>query len=323
MCPPSAVFRFRGRTFRYNPPPMTSPPAQDTWTTRRLLQWMRGYFEQRELEAPRVVAEMLLAHVLHCDRTRLYMEADRPAAPDELTALRDLTRRAGQYEPVHCLIGEAAFYWRQFEVNDSTLIPQPCTEVLVDGAIEWARREPSRDEPLVCVDLGTGTGCIAISLAAHVKDCRVIATDISRDALALARRNAERHGVADRIEFRYGPTWEPFERDGGGAKIPGFDAVCSNPPYVPDSEVDAMDPSVREHIAETAWRGGSDGLDVIGPILNRAPEFLRSGGLLALECAHAHASEVLRSAASDERLRNAALQKDQDGLPRVLLAYRV
>ncbi len=325
--------------------PSTTPPMDDApWTTRRLLAWMSGYFQQRRIDSPRVVAEMLLAHVLACPRLRLYMEVDRPASPAELATLRGLVARAGGGEPVQYLTGQASFYFRSFRVGSCTLIPQPSTEALVDHVLqrfrergETVRSPESLDDPApsrpstassgaspgqgpLLADIGTGTGCIAVSLAAQLPRARVVATDILPEALELARANAQRHGVEARIEFRLGsgvePLADPTERAGR------FDALCANPPYIPDDEIAAMDESVRSHVPRTAWYGGADGLSVIAPLIAAASRFLAPGGLLAIEIADRHRDPVLELVRRQPDLRNGTVLKDHEGFWRVLVAER-
>jgi release factor glutamine methyltransferase len=338
-----------------------------SWTTRRLLNWMTGYFESHDVPSPRIVGEMLLAHVLGCDRMRLYMEADRPAAPAELQRLRELVARAGRHEPVHYLVGKASFYLLEFLVNETTLIPQPSTETIVEHVLGLYGREPKADsrqptseegapseprppgsgpavvgegdeeasasgplpgdhgsdepspEPLLIADIGTGTGCIAVTLAKRLPQARVVATDIRADALDLARRNAERHGVADRIEL--------VEGAGAGALAAypdagAFDVVCSNPPYVADADIDRMDAAVRDHVPRSAWYGGTDGLDAIRPLMAEAPRLLKRGGHLLIEIGDDHKDAVLALAAANRDLTGAEVLRDGDGFWRVLAAER-
>ena len=296
-------------------------PTGEVWTTRRLLKWMTDHFTAKKIDSPRVVAEMLLAHVLGCERMRLYMEFDRPASPAELTQLREFTARAAKHEPVQYLVGEAWFFGRQFHVNRSTLIPRPCTETLVEHAIQWHRLNPGHLNPLIA-DIGTGTGCIAISLVAQIPSARVIATDVIPEALELAKANATRHKVIDRMEFRLGPGMHALER--GGAPGERYDIICSNPPYIPDTEWDSqVDRNVKEYEPASALRGGPDGLDVIRPLIADAPMLLKSGGLLAIEIADSQRDAVLELACTNELLANVAVQKDHEGLWRVFTAVRV
>ena len=301
---------------------VTQIKAGETWTTRRLLKWMSSHFEAKSVDSPRVVAEMLLAHVLGCERMRLYMEADRPASAVELTTLRDLVARAARHEPVQYLVGHAWFFGRQFKVDRSTLIPRPCTETLVEHVIQWQRVTPGHSAPAIA-DIGTGTGCIAISLALQVTEARVVATDISRDAIALAKANAHSHKVEERIEFRQGDGLSAF----GGESSAGvlgerFDIMCSNPPYIPDHEWDDVPANVKEYEPASALRGGKDGMDVIQPLIAGAPKLLKVGGLLAIEIADCQRDAALELAAASGQLANVSVLKDHEGLWRVLVAER-
>ncbi len=374
--------------------------AGGDWTTRRLLTWMAGRFAAAGVEPPRLVAEMLLAHVLGCDRMRLYMEADRPADAEELARLRTLVTRAGEGEPVQLLTGTAHFFGRDFLVDASTLIPQPCTEELVARAVRFLRPgktsvfdrfdlqrldrlveelradgvevadpggaaspapAPTPDGPPVATDrgddearrsddgpagddggadaepepapptaapaprvadIGTGSGCVAISIALGVPRAQVLATDVADEVLALAARNVARFDVADRVELVRGDGCGPLAArlDAEGP----WDVIVSNPPYVPDHEWTGgqVEPSVRRFIPERALRGGPDGLAVLRPILREAPQLLRPGGLLVLECAAAHAEQLVEWAGMHPRLEAAELVEDEDGMPRTLVARR-
>lgn len=292
--------------------------AEQVWTTRRLLETIRAYLQARGIDSPRLVAEMLLAHVLGCERMRLYMEVDRPAGAEERQRLRELTRRAGAHEPIHFLLGEAPFFWRQFEVDRTTLIPQPSTETLVEAVLEWQRARPEQ-VPLRIADIGTGSGCIAVSLAASIEHARILATDVRAEILDLARRNAARHGVADRIELHLGPICEPLRQAPGWQPL---DVICSNPPYVPDHELETVDPSVRQFVPESAWRGGPDGLSVLGPLIAESGALLRPGGLLALEIAHCQRDAVENLLAGTGDFDPAEARTDHEGLWRVMTATR-
>jgi release factor glutamine methyltransferase len=311
---------------------------------------MTQRFEQVHLEAPRVVAEMLLSHVLDCERMRLYMEPDRPAGPDELERLRALVVRAGRHEPVQYLVGRVQFYGRELLVGPSTMVPQPCTEELVGLVLSHhpdARRprRPMLDravaafeaaaseagEPLDApaglddgkdggqLDLATGSGCIAVTLALHLPAARVVATDIAPEAIELARANAERHGVADRVELLVGELFAPLGAPGGQ-----FDWITANPPYVPDREweSDAVDRAVRDFVPARAIRGGADGLDVIRPLLASAGAWLRPGGRLAMEIGHDQGPAVRDLVDATDGLRNPEIHRDHQGHERILLAAR-
>jgi len=189
----------------------SSRTAQQRWTTRQLLEWIAGYLGERGIDNPRLTAELLVAHVIDCERLRLYMEVDRPASPEELSRLRSLVKRVAGHEPVQYVTGEAWFYGRPFGVDRSTLIPRPSTESLIERVINIARAEAV--QPSQFLDIGTGTGVIAITLASELSSSRIVATDVDDAILDLAARNAARHGVDERVEFRTGPVYEPVEAD--------------------------------------------------------------------------------------------------------------
>lgn len=290
-----------------------APPAPDTWTTRRLLDWMTGAFREQDLDSPRMLAEQLWAHVLGCDRLKLYTAADRPANEDERARLRDLVARALRHEPIQYLVGEGWFYGLPFAVDRRVLIPRPSTATILDAALPFLE---GLDRAPRVADVCTGSGAIAIALLRNAPEARCVATDVSGDALEVARANAERHGVTDRIEFREGDLLNPLLGE------PPFDAILSNPPYIPDHEWPGVEPNVADHEPHLALRAGPDGLDLIGPLLAGAPDVLAPGGLLAIEIAACNVEAVLRLARADARLAEAQIIEDIDRLPRVFLARR-
>jgi release factor glutamine methyltransferase len=303
------------------------PPAGEVWTTRRLLTWMGRTFEQRGLESPRLLAEMLLAHVLGCPRLRLYMDPERPATPLERQALRALVARALNHEPVQYLVGEAWFFGLPFHVDPRVMIPRACTEIIVQEVLQHRRAMhgvPGRGGAGVLVaDVCTGSGCIAIAVLKNLPEARGVATDISEAALEVARRNAGRHGVADRIDFLAGDLLEPLRCHPATQGAGSIDYLISNPPYIPDEEWPSrVDESVRRHEPHGALRGGVDGLDFVRPLIAGGAAMVRPGGLMLVEVAAARAEEALSLAREQPLLRDARILEDQDGLPRVIMAHR-
>ncbi len=257
---------------------------------------------------------MLLAHVLDCDRMRLYMEADRPASAQEREALRQQVARAARHEPVQYLLGEAWFFGQPFAVTPDVLIPRPSTETLVEHVLQWLRRREMSAPPLIA-DIGTGSGCIAISIAQNHPEARLVATDISDEALALASENAQRHGVASRIEFRSGSLLDPL-RQGSDS----YDVICSNPPYIPDHEWPDVGPNVKDYEPHTALRAGGDGLDFIRPILAQSGDLLADSGQLVVEFADCQHETIAALARDVGRYQDIMILNDQEGLHRVLVA---
>jgi release factor glutamine methyltransferase len=296
-------------------PHQSAPASNAPWTTRRLLGWMKEFFASKQVDSPQLVAEMLLAHVIGCERMRLYMEVDRPASPLELATLRALVRRAGEHEPVQYLVGHGWFFGKAFEVNRSTLIPRPSTESLVEHVIDRQRAMLGRRNPLIA-DLGTGTGCIAVTLAMQIPGAHLVATDVVPEAIELAQCNAVRYNVRDRIEFRLGPGLDPL-RDGPPGQR--FDYICSNPPYVSDLDWEKLDRNVKDYEPASALRGGREGIDVIGPVIDSARRLLADDGQLVLEIGHNQRDQVLERAHA-AGFTNPRVLKDQEGYWRVLIA---
>ncbi|GAB4515530.1 MAG: peptide chain release factor N(5)-glutamine methyltransferase [Phycisphaerales bacterium] len=309
-------------------------PTKTQWTTRELLKWMAGAFEAKGLESARVLAELLMGHVLGCERIRLYMEADRPASADERERLRALVARALRHEPVQYLVGEAVFFTHSFVVDPRVLIPRPSSAVLVETVIEHAKRtgrhavnpyddasEGDGDDapahtatPMTIADVCTGSGCLAISLAKAIPSATVIATDLSVEALEVARLNAERLGVSDRVEFVGGDLLVPLVGR-------TFDAVVANPPYIPDHEWESVEANVKDHEPALALRSSPDGLRHAEPILEGVRELLTEGGVFAVEVASstaARALEIARGAGFDD----ARVVNDFEGLERAVVGTR-
>lgn len=287
---------------------------------------MAEAFRARGLDAPRLTAEILLAHVLGCPRLRLYMEADRPASPLERATLRNLVARALNHEPVQYLVGEAWFFGLPFHVDRRVMIPRPATETIVEYVLQHARVEPGfggrTGEGLLFADVCTGSGCIAVAILKNLPQARGIATDIAPEALEVARCNAQRHGVADRLDFLQGHLLDPLCLHPAAGRRGSLAYLVSNPPYISDREWPAVPPNVRLHEPTDALRGGPDGLEYIRPLVAQGPEFIRSGGVMLIEVAETSAATVLELARAHPALEHATILKDHEGLPRVVVARR-
>jgi release factor glutamine methyltransferase len=303
-----------------------SVATSETWTTRKLLAWMSEAFTRNKLDSPRLMSEMLMSHVLGCQRLRLYMEPDRPATELEKKSLRDLVARAIKHEPVQYLVGECVFFGLTFTVDKRVLIPRPATQTIVEYVLQHARTAPgfggTAGEGVFFADVCTGSSCIATSLLYTMKHARAVATDISADALAVARLNAIRHGVIDRIELVQGDLLAPLLADPTTRANESLHYLVSNPPYIPDHEWEAVEPNVKNHEPHLALRAGPDGLDYVAPLLENAPRLLRPGGLLLIEIASSTAEKVLSLAEAQPQLEGARVLPDIDNLPRVLVASK-
>jgi release factor glutamine methyltransferase len=244
---------------------------EQPWTVRRVLGWTTQHFEKLGLDSPRLTAELLLAHVLHVSRIRLYTDLDRPLEAAELGAVRSLIVRRASGEPTSYLTGTREFYGRTFAVDPRVLVPRPETELWWSGA-----QAVPRDADVRVLDLCTGSGCVGITVALERPRARVLATDTSPGAVEVARANAGALGAAERFEARLGDLLAPVEGEAP------FDVVVANPPYVPRGEIPTLPPEVRRE-PQLALDGGPDGLDVVRRIATAAPGRLVPGGLLALE----------------------------------------
>ena len=267
---------------------------------------------ERGFAQARLEAELLLAGVLGLERLQLYLQFDRLVSDAELERYRVFVRRRLKHEPVQYILGEAAFRHLRLRVDRRVLIPRPETEVLVGEVLRWAA---GRRGPVRALDIGTGSGAIALCLAQEGGLAEVVATDSSADALEVARSNAAACGAGDRVKLRLGRLWEPV-REGER-----FDVVVSNPPYVADSEATSLPPEVKEWEPAGALLAGEDGLDVLRGIVSGAAARLVPGGLLALEIGETQGPAVLAMIAAGGGAWGAPrLIRDLAGRDRVVLA---
>ena len=246
--------------------------SEQPWTVRRVVGWTAQHFEKLGLDSPRLTAELLLAHVLHTSRVRLYTDLERPLEAPELAAYRGLIARRASGEPTSYLTGTREFYGRTFAVDPRVLVPRPETELLVEAVLQAV----PRDAEARILDLCTGSGCVGITLALERPRARVLATDLSSAAADVARANATGLGAAERFEVRIGDLFSPAEGEAP------FDVVVANPPYVPHGELPTLPAEVRREPVQ-ALDGGPEGLDVVRRIASGAPRWLAPGGLLAVE----------------------------------------
>ena len=244
-----------------------------TWTIGSLVKWATDDFRTRGIENPRLDAELLVAHALGIDRTRVIIESLRPLEAGELSLLRDLVKRRRAHEPVAYLRGYREFYGLSFRVDPRVLIPRPDTEALVEVALARTEHVSLSMRQL---DLCTGSGCVAIAMARQRPTAKVVATDLSADALSVARENAYRLGAYN-VAFQEGDLFAAVSPPAR------FDVVTANPPYIASGEIPGLSADIRDFEPRLALDGGSDGLAVVRRIVEEAPPFLASGGVLAVE----------------------------------------
>ena len=249
-------------------------PSGDVWTVARIIDWTTDHLKKSGSDTPRLDAEILLAHARGCRRIQLYVQYHEPLSDEQRAVMRDLVKRRAQHEPVAYLVGHREFFGLDFQTNSAVLIPRPETETLVLELIRLAQERPAPQ----LLDVGTGSGCIAIAAAKNLPASAVTAIDISPAALAVARDNAKRLEVADQIEFLEGDLFAPLL--GLGRQ---FDIIASNPPYIPEAEMQTLSNDVRLHEPRQALAAGPQGLDVIARLVHDSGTYLRAGGWLLIE----------------------------------------
>ena len=265
------------------------------------------------VESSRLDAELLLAHVLGKARRWLWTYPDVQISAKDEAAFVVLLERRRRREPLPYLLGEWEFYGRSFTVSPAVLVPRPETELLVEAVLSWARRH----DAALMVDVGTGSGVIAVTCALELTAARFYAIDLSVDALAMAQANAERHGVAERITWLQGDLLQPVRAMGG----PPVDAIVANLPYIAEEEMSSLMPEVRDYEPRMALAAGAGGLQLIRRLIEESPAILRSGGLLAMELGCGQAEQV-SAILQDGGWQEIRIIEDYAGIPRHILACR-
>src|SRR5437879_4100327 len=253
-------------------------------TVLEAIQRSAEFLVRKGVESPRLQTELLLAHVLKLPRMQLYLNFERALTSVETESLRALVVRRGQREPLQRIIGSASFCGLEFVVNRDVLVPRPETELLAEQGWlflqDMAKRAAgngNNSPPLEVLDFGTGSGCLAVTLATSSSLARVCAIDVSAAALEVARINASRLGVADRVEFRHGDGFSALPQESR------FALIISNPPYIPTDEIEALQPEVRDYDPRPALDGGQEGIAFYRLTAEKGPQFLKVGGKLMVE----------------------------------------
>ena len=287
------------------------PPEKAPWTVLDVIQWTARYFTSRQVESPRLSAELLLAHALGLDRLDLYLDFARPLEQEERATMRGLVKRRAAGEPVAYITGEKGFWESSFEVTPAVLVPRPDTETLVESAL--AELSGRSADGLTVWEPATGSGAVVLSLAAAEPDVRFLASDRCPAALAVARRNAARHHLLDRVAF-FAADWFAGLRPGGMA----VDLIVVNPPYVAAAEIENLAPEIRNHEPRQALDGGHDGLAHVRHIIDQAADFLGSGGLLLMEIGWDQRAAVTDLGAASGRYAAVDFIRDLAGHDRVV-----
>ncbi len=292
--------------------PAASPAGEEVWTVGRLLTWTTEWLGKRGSESPRLDAEVLLAAVRGCQRIMLYTAFDEPVNEAMRGRFRELIRRRGEGEPVAYLVGEKEFFSLPFTVTPATLIPRPETEGLVVRLLDLCKQRAVAAPRIL--DVGTGSGAIAVTLAKQLPTANLVATDCSEAALAVAAVNAERHGVADRVRC---VACDLLEHP---ATAGSWDFIVSNPPYVREDEFNGLPPDVRLHEPRQALVGGPTGCEVIERLLPAAAARLAPGGWLLIEVGPSTAAAAAGLIAATAGLVAEPTLRDAAGLLRIVQA---
>jgi release factor glutamine methyltransferase len=317
-------------------------------TVLEAIQKSAEFLGKKGVESPRLQTELLLAHLLKLPRMKLYLNFERVLTLAETDALRELVKRRGQREPLQHIVGSTSFCGYEIAVNRHALVPRPETEMLAElgwqflqgGADLPVGQDAQQRVPTSALDFGTGTGCIAIALAAKCPNAKIVATDISADALALAKENAARNQVAERIEFLQGDGFAALANVGHASSLspssfaassgskesetgwkPGLrvDLIISNPPYIPSTEIATLQPEVRDFDPRAALDGGADGLDFYRKLAAEAKPFLKPDGKIMLEFGDGQAKDV-KTIFESQKWIVEAVKEDYSQRARILIA---
>lgn len=283
-----------------------APDVERIWTVLDLVNWGTEYFERKGVDSPRLTIELMLCDVLGVRRLQLYTDHERPLSKEELSVLRSYVRRRAEHEPLQYILGKADFYGLSFAVDPNVLIPRPETEIIVDRAIRLLR-EVGGQAPR-CLDIGTGSGCIPVSVAVHVPASVWEGIDVHDGAIEVARRNAEAHALASRVTFKK----MDFLAD-----VPSgtFDLITMNPPYIPLVEIHELEPEVRDHEPLTALTDDLDGLTFYRRFVAVAEKILSPTGTAFLEIGYGQSTDILALMTSGGLL--CTIIEDLAGIPRV------
>ena len=318
MCPPVFLLLHplpglreaqRRRTGGHMGPPLQKKESMtdEVWTPLKLINWTKDYFQRRGIEDPRLEAELLLAHALGWKRIDLYSRFETPVPADKLGEFRAMVKRRANREPAQYIVGTTEFCGLEFKTDRRALIPRPETEIILDVLATLVKP----DDRALLVDIGTGSGCIAVTAAVRFPSAHVVACDVSAQALSLAGENAGRHEVGGRIEFREGDFAQAL------ADLAGtVDVAMANPPYVSEAELPGLAPELREHEPRVALVSGPEGTELQTRLLDFAPRLLKPGGHLVMEIGFRQATRVRAMAAGHPPLELVRFEKDHAGIDR-------
>lgn len=289
--------------------------SNEKWTILRMLEWITGYFEKQGMESPRYEAEVLLEYALKMQRIMIYANFDRPLQPNELDVIRPMVKRRGKHEPMAYITGSRGFYNIDLKTDQRALIPRSDTETLVEAALGLLAKEDV--EMLKVVDIGTGTGAIALAMVHENKKIKMAAVDVSADALSLARENAEDLGLTEQVSFYEADLFAGLPSEW----VSALDMVVSNPPYISESELDVMSKGVKEFEPNLALFADDDGLALIKRLVPEAFSALKPAGWFLCEIGFAQGSSV-KSIFEQHGFEDVKVLKDLGRNDRVVMGMR-
>ena len=281
------------------------------WRVMDLINWTTEYFKGRNIPTANLDAGLLLGYVLGKERLQLYLDFDKVIQKEHLAQYRELVKKRAEYIPVAYLTNQREFMSLKFYVNEDVLIPRPETERLVETVLEM------QSDDCVLLEMGTGSGAIAVSLAKNRPGWKIFATDISEEALQIAEENAHQHEVSDQITFLHGDLFEALSDE-----HERFDWIVSNPPYIPSDRIPTLTPDIKEYEPRLAIDGGEDGLNIIRRLIDEAPAFLTATGRLAFEMDDTHSKAVRILIDENTKYVVPDIIKDYAGVERVVVAQR-
>lgn len=293
---------------------MPDTPEQ-TWTIKQLLDWTSDFFSKSTIGNARLEAEVLLAEALDCQRIQLYTRFDEQPPAQQLTEFRDWVKRRAAGEPVAYLAGHREFYSLRFHVDSNVLIPRPETEHLVVAAVEFAKNLNS--DPIRIIDVGTGSGCIAVTLATLIENCKIAATDISEPALEIAKSNAAHHAVESKMHFFAGDLLDALPPGSSPVHL-----IVSNPPYIGKLEISTVDDQVKNHEPDIALFSGDHGTEIIQRLVNDAAQFLLPQGALMFETSPIIMDRCVDLVRNHQAYSEVRVIKDYSGHDRIVVATR-
>ncbi len=298
---------------------MWTAVRQKSWNIKELLEVTTDYLAKKEIESPRLSAESLLAHQLNIDRIKLYLRFDQPLHEQEVAGYRSLIKRRLRREPLQYITGVQEFWSLDFTVGPPVMVPRPETELLVEQVIALCRGNRLTEGPCMRIlDLGTGCGALAVAIARDLEAVAVWASDVSQEALDIAKGNARKHGVEERIEFIHSDMWQGLSN-----QELTFDIIVSNPPYINSEAIASLAPEVRDHEPRQALDGGEEGMFYIRNIIEEAPKHLNPGGWILLEMDPEQTTKALGLIEENNSYGEKVRHKDYSHHHRVVMAQTI